>query len=332
MTRSIEVHAGAAAGVGMRVPDFFIVGHPKCGTTALYEMLRRHPQIFMPDLKEPRFFAEDMYAPEHRPRSVELPRTLEQYLALFAAAAPEQRAGEASPMYLASHTAAAQIAALQPDARIIAILREPASFLRSLHFQMVQSHVENKNDLRKALALEEARRRGKQVPRASELRPQVLLYSEHVSYVQQLRRYHELFAPESVLVLIYDDLRNDNEQTVRRVLRFLDVDDSAPIEELEANPTIRVRSQQLDRLVRSVSVGVGPLSKGVKTAAKAVTPRRLRRRALMATQHRVVYAKPPPEDEGLMLELRDRFAPEVRSLSEYLDRDLVRLWGYDSAT
>ncbi len=40
-----------------RVPDFFIVGHPKCGTTALYEMLRRHPQIFMPDIKEPWFFA-----------------------------------------------------------------------------------------------------------------------------------------------------------------------------------------------------------------------------------------------------------------------------------
>ena len=233
-------------------------------------------------------------------------------------------------MYLASRTAAAQIAALQPDARIIAILREPASFLRSLHFQMVQSHVENKNDLRAALELEGARREGRRMPRASELRPQVLFYSEHVPYVEQLRRYHALFGRERVLVMIYDELRDDNEAAVRKVLRFLEADDSAPIEQLEANPTIHVRSQQLDRMVRSVSVGVGPVSRTVKATAKALTPRRLRRRALMATQHRVVYGKPPPADERLMLELRRRYAPEVVALSEYLDRDLVARWGYDA--
>ena len=77
-----------------RVPDFFIVGHPKCGTTALYEMLRRHPQIYMPDLKEPRFFAPDLrarfLAGARRGTGVErghsIPDTFEQYLALFAPA------------------------------------------------------------------------------------------------------------------------------------------------------------------------------------------------------------------------------------------------------
>jgi hypothetical protein len=312
------------------VPDFFIVGHPKCGTTALYEMLRRHPQIFMPELKEPRFFGEDMYAPEHRPRSYELPRTLDQYLALFAAAAPDQRAGEASPFYLASQTAAAQIAQLAPRARIVAILREPASFLRSLHLQFLQSHVEDRKDLRKAIALEEKRRRGEAVPRASELRPQVLFYSDHVRYVDQLRRYHEVFGRDRTLVLIYEDLRRDNAETVRSVLRFLDLDDSWQVEELEANPTIRVRSQRLDRAVRSVSVGLGPVGRPVKSVIKAMLPRRARRRALLATQHRVVYGRPQQADEELMLELRRRFAPEVVAAGEYLERDLVNLWGYES--
>jgi hypothetical protein len=328
MTASADSEATRTA-VGQRTPDFFVVGHPKCGTTALYEMLRRHPQVFMPDLKEPRFFAEDMYAPEHRPRSGELPRSLEEYLALFAGAAPDQRAGEASPFYLASSTAASQIAELRPDARIIAILREPASFLRSLHLQMVQSHVESKNNLGKALALEDARREGRRVPRASELRPQVLFYSDHVRYVQQLRRYQERFAPEQLLVLIYDDLRRDNEQTLRTVLRFLDVDDAAPVEVLDANPTIGVRSQGLDRLVRSVSVGTGPVSRAVKRLAKSLTPRGARRRALMATQHRVVYGKPAQADDAVMTEIRRRYKPEVVALSDYLDRDLVTLWGYD---
>ena len=78
----------------------------------------------------------------------------------------------------------------------------------------------------------------------------MLLYSDHVRYVEQLRRYHEAFPPEQVLVLIYDDFRADNEGTVRRVLRFLEVDEDAPIDVDDANPTIRMRSQQLDEMMR----------------------------------------------------------------------------------
>ncbi len=75
------------------MPDFFIVGHPKCGTTALYEMLRRHPQIFMPALKEPAFFATDLRSRFQRKGTGPLPVTLEQYLALFDAATPRAAGG-----------------------------------------------------------------------------------------------------------------------------------------------------------------------------------------------------------------------------------------------
>jgi hypothetical protein len=314
-----------------RMPEFFIVGHPKSGTTALYEMLRRHPQVFMPALKEPRFFAGDMYSPADAPRGAGLPRTLEQYRALFADARPDQLAGEASPLYLSSRLAAGEIAAHVPDARVIAILREPASFLRSLHMQFVQSHIESTNDLRTALALEDARRAGEQIPRSSQLRPHVLFYSDHVRYVDQLERYRAAFSPEQVLVLVYEDFRGDNEGAVRRVLSFLGLDDSVAVDRLEANPTVRVRSQQLDRLMHAVSIGSGPLSRAVKTSVKALAPRGLRRGALRAVQKRVIYTQPEPPDEQLMRELRRRFEPEVRRLSEYLDRDLTKVWGYDGA-
>jgi hypothetical protein len=326
MTASADVAAARRA--HERVPDFFIVGHAKSGTTALYEMLRRHPQIYMPDAKEPWFLATDM-APRFQPRHAgEEPRTLEQYLSLFAAAAPEQRVGEASSSYLWSATAAQRIAELQPSARIIAILREPASFLRSLHLQLLQTHVEVAKDLRDALEREDARRGGKRIPGRSH-RPQLLLYSEHVRYVEQLRRYHAAFGREQVLVLIYDDFRADNEATVREVLRFLEVDDSLPVQASDANPSVLMRSQQLDDLVHSVSVGRGPVSTMAKSAIKVLTPRGLRRQALQLAQRRVVHAAPPPPDERLMLELRCRFKGEVVSLSEYLERDLVRLWGYE---
>jgi hypothetical protein len=317
-----------ALGAG-RLPDFFIVGHAKSGTTALYEMLRRHPQIFMPDFKEPWFFATDMRPRFMPPRAGPLPQTLEEYMMLFADARPDQRAGEASASYLWSRTAAAQIAEVQPAARIIAILREPASFLRSLHMQFLQSHVEAKRDLRTALELEDERREGRRIPRGSH-RPQLLLYSEHVRYVEQLRRYHDLFPRSQVLVLIYDDFRSDNEIAVRSVLRLLEVREELPIEVMNVNETRRtMRSQRLDDLVHAVSVGRGPLSSAFKRAIKALTPRTLRRDALRATQRRIVYQEPPPPDEKLMVELRKRFRPEVVALSEYLDRDLVRLWGYD---
>jgi len=316
----------ASTGHG-RIPDFFIVGHAKSGTTALYQMLRRHPQIYMPDVKEPWFFADELHV-RTPPRPEGTPQTLDDFMALFDAAGPEQRIGEATALYLWSRTAASRIAAVRPDVRIIAILREPASFLQSLHLQFMQTYVEVESDLRKALALEHDRRQGRHVPRYTYW-PQALLYSEHVRYVEQLSRYHAVFPPEQVLVIIYDDFRRDSEATTRRVLRFLDVDDTHPIDAVEANPTVRARSQRLNELVHAVSVGRGPVSLTVKAGLKAIMPSELRGKALRATQRHVVFAEPRAPDERFMMELRRRFKPEVVALSEYLDRDLVTLWGYD---
>jgi hypothetical protein len=306
-----------------RTPDFFIVGHAKSGTTALYEMLRSHPQIFMPELKETRFFARELH-----PRlgaSNGQPDTLKEYLALFDTALPNQRKGEASPSYIRSHTAAGQIAQLRPDARIIAILREPASFIRSLHLELLQAHVETEKDLREALALERDRRQKREHGDARIA--QGLLYSEHARYVEQLRRYDAVFPPEQMMVLIYEDFRADNEATVRLLLRFLAVDDTVPIAVTEANPTVLVRSPRLYGLVRSLYLGGHPATKAVRATTKALTPRRLRHDAL-ALQRRMQWSAPEPPDEDLMLELRRRFKSEVVALSEHLDRDLVTLWGY----
>jgi Sulfotransferase family len=311
-----------------RVPDFFIVGHAKSGTTALYEMLRPHPQIYMPDAKEPWFFSTDM-RPRFKPSRAGLgPQTLEEYLALFAGASAQQRAGEASSSYLWSRTAAGHIAEVAPRAKIIAILREPASFLRSLHLQLLQSHVEVKKDLRTAISLEAARRNGRRIPRGSH-RPQLLQYADLVRYVEQLRRYEDLFGADQMLVLVYDDFRADNQATLRSVLRFLDVDDTLALEVLDVNPSVLMRSQQLDDLVHAVSVGRGPVSRAVKAAVKTLSPDDLRRGALNFTMRKIVHGDPPAPDESFMRELRRRFKGEVEALSAHLDRDLVSLWGYD---
>src|ERR1035441_1865575 len=304
----------------LRLPDFFIVGQPKTGTTALHATLIQHPQIFMPELKEPSYFAQELAA---EPWPFEVPTTLEDYGSLFAGAGPGQLAGEASVLYLWSSTAAREIARLRPDARIIIIFREPVSFLRSLHLQWVNSRVEDEHDLRAALALEEARRSGRHLPRGGYL-PRLLLYSEHMRYVDQLRRYREYFPESRLMVLPYDDYRRDNPATVGTILEFLGVDDMVVPPTGDVNESYRVRTTYGQDMVDAVSMG---RSRGARML-KAVMPQPLRRTMKKAIHDHIVYAKPREPDQDLLLELRRRYKPEVVALSEWMERDLVTLWGY----
>lgn len=323
-----------------RVPDFFLVGHEKCGTTALYNILRQHPQIFMPDLKEPRFFVTDQRGGGPSAASAVRPQTLDDYLALFADAAPEQRAGEASPQYIRSAQAAQLIAEVQPSALIIAILKEPAGFLRSYHLSCVRAMVEPERDLQKALALEEQRRRGEKLPRNCRA-PKKLFYREHVRYVEQLRRFEAAFGHERMLVLIYDDFLHHNDEIARQVFRFLGVDDDVALDVATADQTENLRKgrrgrkairlQRLHRAALALQVAHRQPVRAGRTARAVdrLTSKWLHSDAVESLARRAVFARPPALDERFTLELRRSLKPEVQALSAYLDRDLIGLWGYD---
>jgi len=328
-----ERRAGGALDeqAGRRVPDFFIVGHAKSGTTALHRMLGNHPQIHMP-AKEPRFFAiEDIDIEGGRLSDVpgRRPRTLDGYLELFAGARPDQLIGEATPVYLRSSVAAERMARVCPDARIIAILREPVSFLRSFHLQSVRGYNESQKDFRKAIELVQARREGRRVPRRCKT-PADLLYTDHVRYVEQLRRFHAVYPAAQVLVLIYEDFRADNDATVRRVLRFLDLDDTPPVGRVRTLPSRDLRLTPLHSLVRLRRIALRnvALAGALSRAAGTLTPARLRG-SVRSRWRRVAFTAPQAPDERFARELRRRFKPEVQALSEYLGRDLVARWGYD---
>ena len=175
---------------------------------------------------------------------------------------------------------------MQPAARCIAILREPASFVRSLHLQLVQEHVETEKDLRASAQSSSDARIDPRRPR------RVLRYSDHVHYVEQLRRFHASFPREQVLVLIYDDFRRDNEATVRRVLRFLDVDDTCRSRRSHANPT---RGRALAAARRGDQQAVRRGRPGVRapqgTLSGRSRPSACARRAMSTLRRRVVYAR-----------------------------------------
>jgi hypothetical protein len=333
MTSSTEPGPGQAlAATGARIPDFFVVGHEKCGTTSLFRMLRQHPQIFMPDLKEPRFFMRDPdEPPPANPAQTPRHHTLDGYLSLFADARPDQQAGEASPQYIRSEQAAERIAAVAPEAKIIALLREPTDFLVTFHQNCVRGLVEDERDLRKAIALEDSRREGRNVPAGSRA-PNRLFYCDHVRYVAQLQRFEAQFSREQMLVLIYEDYRRDNDATVRRILRFLEVDEDYAFERTE---TKRVRKGVRFQGLHRVALAVQDARRRPDRAARlgrtidSLTPKPLRSAAVEDALRRVIFSVPPPPDEQLMLELRRRFKHEVVALGDYLGRDMVGEWGYD---
>ncbi|MBN1970366.1 MAG: sulfotransferase [Candidatus Delongbacteria bacterium] len=205
---------------------FFIVGHPKCGTTFLYNVLSHHPEIFLPDFKEPKYFCTDLHLESdlYYGRKALYPiRTEKEYLALYIKA-NVPILGDASPIYLFSHNAAKNIHAFNPDAKIIIVLREPVSFLRSFHFEQVFQLAENETDFIKALSLEDERRKGNHISEFVQT-PRYLFYSEWVDYRSQIQRYTDLFDINNIKLYIFEDIISNEKEHIQDLLSFIGVND-----------------------------------------------------------------------------------------------------------
>lgn len=162
-------------------PDHFIVGGPKCGTTALSEYLRTHPSIFMSTPKEPHFFATDL-------PGYQKSRTLEQYFALFENDKHQKsRYGEVSVYYLYSKVAIGNLFNFNRDARLIVMLRRPTQLIYSLHSQLLYSRNENIYDFKQAWDAQPHRRKGQLIPYSC-TDPKVLQYKSVGMLSQQLKR------------------------------------------------------------------------------------------------------------------------------------------------
>jgi hypothetical protein len=293
-----------------RRPDFVIVGAPKSGTTAMYEYLRAHPQLFLPERKEMRFFGSDLDVRD-RPTM-----TLGDYLASFAAAAPEQRIGTAYVWYLFSERAAAEIAAFAPDVRVIAMLRNPVEMVWSLHSEHLYNGNEDISDFTAALDAEPDRRAGRRIPPHAHL-PQGLRYTEVPRYAEQLERYFDAVGRDRVRVVLYDDFARDVQAAYRDVLEFLGVDATySPPSFAVINANKRTRSERFRHfLARPPELP--------RRMIRHLVPASFRRRAYeRAKRLNVSAARRAPMPDVTRERLRRAFAPEIERLSALLGRDL----------
>jgi Sulfotransferase domain len=306
--------------------DFAIVGAAKSGTTALAEFLRGHPGICMSVPKEPAYFAIDLREESDRfhgaPRYFEF-RTEEDYAAVFTHCRPGALRGDASTAYLHSHAAAANLYKANPDVKIVVLLREPVSFMHSLHTQFVNETTEDEPEFARALEKEAERRAGRSVP-ARVRCPSFLFYRERARYAEHLQRYLAVFPREQILVLAFEEFQADNEGHFRRVLEFLGADASYAPPFREVHGSNAPRSRRLNRALNTPALK--------RTLFRTLGPRRydaLRKSVARVTMRREARPGIPPELER---DLRLELAPEVDRVSALVGRDLRTLWGYPATT
>jgi hypothetical protein len=325
-------------------PNLFIVGAPRCGTTALHGYLGRHEQVFWPAIKEPHWFSSDLNAEREAHRGSNELRwpinTLEQYLWLFRGATGQRWRGDASVLYLYSAAAAGEIAAFNPAARIIVMLREPVAFLQSFHAALVYLGDEDCWSLPAAIELEAERAAGRRVP-ASVRTPSTLRYTKVASFSEQLARYTAAFPKDQVKVIVFDDFAADPAGVYREVLEFLELRESAaaPAAFRQVNPNRAPRWRRVSLWARAIDPHVlrlwrdptFPRAPGYRPPLLArLLPLRAGlalHRAVERVNSRRVPRTALPDDARAALQRRMR--GEVERLSAMLGRDLIALWGYE---
>ena len=294
--------------------NFFIVGAPKCGTTAMHTYLEAHPDIYMGH-KECNFFCTELFDDQNS-RHVRLRSEPGFYEKFFAGAAGERIVGESSVFYMCSKEAAYRIRDYNPEARILIQVRNPVDFIASHHSQLLYEGAEDISDVVAAYDAEADRRAGRRIPAGCQMST-ILNYREMASFSGQIERFFEAFGRERVLVHLFDDFRADTPAVYCRTLDFLGVDRSFRPSFDVVNPNKQARSRWLRLFLRETPDW---LSKASRPFAGAETRRRIRQ---MINDWNTAYVKREPVDRSFAARVRDDMRPEVERLSALLDRDLT---------
>jgi hypothetical protein len=291
------------------LPDFLVIGAAKAGTTALHEYLRQHPQVCMSRRKEPNFFAFDQQPPRFGgpgDRTIlnrDVIWRFDDYLRQFVHARPGQVVGEISPRYLDTPGAAERIRGRLPEARLVAILRQPADRAWS-HFSM-----RRRDGFEPCATLEDALA---DAPRRVRENWGSGRYFERGLYARQLGAYYARFSRDRIRIYLYDDLVADARGLLSDLLAFLGVDqDVVPDISRRPNPSGDLRNPLLRWLWTRP---------GARSFVRPLLPKPLRQAVSSWVIRRpLVRRSMPPETRVRLTEL---YRDEILRLQELIDRDL----------
>lgn len=289
----------------VRLPNFFIAGAAKAGTTSLYRYLAQHPQVYMSPVKEPTFFgaADILSSPQ---KSLMLERTArdraplvvewDDYVALFRNVRQEIAIGEASVSYLWQPSAARAIQARIPGARLIFALRDPAErlFTHFLGSAWRDPRATFRTRFRAALEPGGIGRNLVNIGR----------------YATHLQRFFDVFPPEQICILLYEDYQADAPAVLRSVFGFLGVAPDHPIDVSRRHgETVVPRFRSLHALRLRV-LGAAPVVPWLPDGA---------RRALKRLYRRAPQMTMDPADRRMVI---DYYRDEILRTADLIGRDL----------
>ncbi len=307
-------------------PHFFLIGAPRCGTTALSRHLGKHRQVCFSSPKEPHYFS--MVAPAGGCSAEEIRRN---YLDLCFAGydpAKHRSIGEGSVTYLYYPEAIDSILSWNPDARFIIMLRNPLEMLPSLHHRLLYQMQEDVPNFAKAWALQEARSRGEQLPRGC-LEPDILRYAEIGCHANHLQKLFKKVERERCHVIIYDDVQESIQGVYERCLDFLGVDQDGRTKFTSRRTSRRYRFNWLQRLNYRPPRNLLQLARSVENRARLRRKSaggkpeksalwKLRRRVRDWNSIEAPFRKLSP---AMHRKLCETFEADVAQLSGLLDRD-----------
>lgn len=301
----------------MTLPNFLIFGVQKAGTTSIYNYLCEHPQVYMSPLKETEFMGQPPLSDAaYAAMSDEQKKTrggrnkilrIEDYRALFDGVSDEVAIGEASPNYLFLYERAVpQIQKYVPDAKLIAILRNPVERAYSDYLMHVRDLVGNQKPL-----AEQVRMSGES--------SFTLLKGK---YSEGLTRFIEAFGAERVKVFLYDELKEDSDRFMKNLYAFIGVDPTFEVNTKRKQQTAQVpKNQSMNKLLRTEN----PLRSMARTALRRVLSEEKRqelRSRLIAANSKGKDALPlSPEDRTL---LKNYYKEDILKVQDLLNRDLSR--------
>ncbi len=294
-------------------PNFFIVGVPKSGTTAISEYLGDHPNVFMSHPKEPHFFADDF--PMYKKALPEL----RDYLALFNNISPEVVAiGEASVYYLYSKIALNNIYKFNPEARIIVMLRNPINLVQSMHAQLLWTLDEDVEDVEEAWHLQRNRKQGINIPtRCRE--PAFLQYGELFLMGEQVEKLTHIFPASQIKYLLFEEFKNDTRKVYRELCEFLGLPDDGRENFQQVNARKRNVNSLLARFTqRPPKILVDFIREGKRFF-------RVERLNIMQRLQQINAENQSPKilSQEFLQELRGHFKEDIELLEESIHKDLT---------
>jgi hypothetical protein len=294
------------------LPNFFLVGAAKAGTTSIYTYLSHHPEVFFPAIKEPHFFTQVRPAPAQQ-FLIEAVTKRSTYLRLYGGATKHRVIGDASPSYLWHPEVPQRIRAAVPQAKIAIVLRDPVERAYS-HYLMDYREGAQSKPFYEAL-LEDMHRPEKGWGVS-------YLYYELGLYAEQVQRYLEIFKPEQVKVLMFEDLRHDTKAALYELAAFLGLDPN-PLTHADTSRKYNSYAAPRNQYLRRLAGARLPRMLG-----QALIPSRLG--AFIFQQIFLKQAPKPPLDRNTRELLCSLYDPELNKLERLLGRQLPELrhsWG-----